>query len=128
MDPVRKMASLNYRLSSARIATHRDPYRRRQSWNMPGLQQCLVSVTLGSKQDIGASLIFPILGILARIGPACRQDLVGSPDALAGSSAISAYEHHDRQLATRTRPAPEIGRPAREEVVVALDLCRGYAL
>src|ERR1700691_3711239 len=122
------MTWLKQRLSPTRIATHPAPHPWRQSSHMPALQQGIMGVTLSSKQDVGASLIFPILGILARVGAACRQDLVSSPDALAGADAISAYEHHNRQLATRTRPASEIGRPAREEVVVALDLRRGDAL
>ena len=89
-----------------------------------GMQESLVRVALGSEQDLLASRVLPVQRILAGIGAAGAQGAIGAPCALSRTRPVAAYEHDHRHGFAATPVAPGMGRPSREEVVVALELVK----
>src|SRR5207302_3173756 len=102
----------------------RHPHLRGQRWNAVRPQLPLVDIPLAREQDLPAARVLPVIGILPRVGPARAQQPVGPAGKLPGMSRAAAHEHNQRP---RLRPPPvaaQLSRPAREKVVMALELSK----
>src|SRR5947209_15016211 len=83
-----------------------------------------MEVTLGDEAHALARGVLPFARILARVGAARPQRRVGDLGAAASMRTIAAHEYDDRRRLRAIAVAAGVKRPAREEVLVALELAR----